>query len=77
MAMFLGDHDLNIILRNAVLTLVNTPGSNLANIVDILTDNNYRNKVVSQLTNQTLKNFWLNEFDRMDANFQNEAVSPF
>ena len=64
------------ILRNAVLTLVNTPGSDLTHIVEILTDKNFRQKVVSQLTNQTLKNFWINEFDRMDPKFQNEAVSP-
>jgi hypothetical protein len=64
------------ILRNAVLTLVNTPESNLSNIVDILTDKNYREKVVSKLTNPTLKNFWNNEFDRMEQRFQNEAVSP-
>jgi len=64
------------ILRNAVLTLVNTPGSDLTHIVEILTNRNYREKVVAGLTNQTLINFWHNEFDRMDPKFQNEAVSP-
>lgn len=64
------------ILRNAVLTLVNTPGSDMTHIVEILTNKNFRHKIVSQLTNQTLKNFWVNEFDRMDPKFQNEAVSP-
>jgi len=64
------------ILRNAVLTLVNTPGSDMTHIVEILTNKNYRNQVVSKLTNPTLINFWHNEFDRMDPKFQNEAVSP-
>jgi len=64
------------ILRNAVLTLVNTPGSDLTHIVEILTNKSFREKCVSQLTNQTLINFWRNEFDRMDPKFQNEAVSP-
>ena len=64
------------ILRNAVLTLVNTPGSNLADIVAILTNKSYRQKVVAQLKNQTLINFWKNEFDRMDDKFQQEAISP-
>jgi hypothetical protein len=64
------------ILRNAVLTLVNTPGSDLTHIVEILTNKNYRDKIVSQLTNPTLKNFWINEFGRMDQKFQNESVSP-
>lgn len=64
------------ILRNAVLTLVNTPGSDMTHIVEILTNKSYREKVVAGLTNQTLKNFWVNEFGRMDQKFQNEAVSP-
>lgn len=64
------------ILRNAVLTLVNTPDSNLTHIVEILTNKNFRDKIVPQLHNPTLKNFWINEFDRMDPKFQNEAVAP-
>ena len=64
------------ILRNAVLTLVNTPGSDLTHIVEILTNKSYREKVVAGLKNPTLVNFWRNEFDRMDDKFQNEAVAP-
>jgi len=64
------------ILRNAVLTLVNTPGSDMTHIVEILTNKTYRDKVVAGLTNQTLINFWHNEFSKMDPKFQNEAVSP-
>ncbi|MFA5894648.1 MAG: type IV secretion system DNA-binding domain-containing protein [Candidatus Shapirobacteria bacterium] len=64
------------ILRNAVLTLVNTPGSDMTHIVEILTHKAYRQKVVSGLQNQTLKNFWINEFDKMDDKFQNEAIAP-
>lgn len=64
------------ILRNAVLTLVNTPNSDLTHIVEILTHKEYRDKVVAQLTNPTLRNFWHNEFDTMDPKFQNEAISP-
>lgn len=64
------------ILRNAVLTLVNTPGSDLTHIVEILTHKEYRDKVVGQLQNPTLKNFWLNEFNKMDDKFQQEAIAP-
>ncbi|MCX6726557.1 MAG: type IV secretion system DNA-binding domain-containing protein [Candidatus Shapirobacteria bacterium] len=64
------------ILRNAVLTLVNTPDSDLTHIVEILTNKNFRDKIVVHLQNQTLKNFWINEFDRMDPKFQNEAIAP-
>lgn len=64
------------ILRNTVLTLVNVPNTDLTHIVEILTNKSYREKVVSQLTNQTLINFWHNEFGKMDPKFQNESVSP-
>lgn len=64
------------ILRNAVLTLVNTPDSNMTHIIEILTNRSYRDKAVAGLTNQTLRNFWINEFDRMDPKFQNEAIAP-
>ncbi|MEK7527905.1 MAG: type IV secretion system DNA-binding domain-containing protein [Patescibacteria group bacterium] len=64
------------ILRNAVLTLVNTPGSDLTHVVEILTHKSYRDKVVGNLQNPTLKNFWLNEFNRMDDKFQQEAIAP-
>ncbi len=64
------------ILRNAVLTLVNTPGSDLTHIVEILTNKAYRDRAVAGLNNPTLVNFWKNEFDRMDDKFQNEAVAP-
>ncbi|HEX8923191.1 MAG TPA: type IV secretion system DNA-binding domain-containing protein [Patescibacteria group bacterium] len=64
------------ILRNAILTLVNTPGSTLVDVVGILTDKNYRERVVSQLDNPTLKNFWINEFNNLDEKFRSESVAP-
>jgi hypothetical protein len=64
------------ILRNTLLTLTHVEGAHLGDIVEILTNQPYRQKIVDQLTEPTLKKFWLNEFDRMDAKFQNEAISP-
>jgi hypothetical protein len=48
----------------------------MTHIVEILTHKAFRQKVVAGLQNQTLKNFWLNEYDRMDDKFQNEAIAP-
>ncbi len=64
------------ILRNAVLTLVNFDGANLTHVVEILTNKDFRQSVVQKIQNPTLKNFWLNEFNQMDAKFQNEAIAP-
>jgi hypothetical protein len=64
------------ILRNTLLTLVNTPDTDMTHIVEILTNKNFRQKVVAGLKNQTLINFWTNEFDKMDPKFQQESISP-
>lgn len=64
------------ILRNTVLTLVNTPGSDLTHVVEILTHRTFRDQVVATLQNQTLKNFWTHEFASMDPKFQSEAIQP-
>jgi len=64
------------ILRNTLLTLVNTPDTNMTHIVEILTNKNFRDKVVANLKNQTLINFWKNEFEKMDPKFQQESISP-
>ncbi len=66
---------LEYILRNAILTLVFTPGSDMTHIVEILTNKVFRAKVVDQLKNQTLKNFWLNEYNVMDEKFRVETIS--
>ncbi len=64
------------ILRNTLLTLVNTPDTNMTHIVEILTNKNFREKVIANLKNQTLINFWKNEFEKMDPKFQQESISP-
>ena len=66
---------LEYILRNAILTLVFTPGSDMTHIVEILTNKTYRASVVDKLQNQTLKNFWINEYNAMDDKFRVETIS--
>lgn len=64
------------ILRNTLLTLTNVDGAHLGDIIKILTDSHYRQKILEKLTDQTLKNFWFNEYEKMAPRFQNEAISP-
>lgn len=64
------------ILRNTLLTLVYVEGSHLGHVVEILTDESFRKKTLSQLKNPTLLNFWKNEFERMDDKLRIEAISP-
>ena len=66
---------LEYILRNAILTLVFTPGSDMTHIVEILTNKAYRATVVDKLQNRTLKNFWINEYNIMDDRTRIEYTS--
>ena len=64
------------ILRNAVLTLLETPGSTLADILKLLDDKSYRQSVVSKLTNPQLRYFWQREFDKYSYPFRQSAIAP-
>lgn len=64
------------ILRNSLLTLLETSQPTLLQIPDILTNKNFRQKIVEKIQDPTLKGFWLNEFERMSDSQRAEAVSP-
>ena len=67
---------LEYILRNALSTLVEFSGATLLDLQRILQDRTFRMSLVSKLTNEQLKNFWLNEFEKYSPYFQQEAISP-
>jgi hypothetical protein len=64
------------ILRNAFLTLAEVPGSTLADVLSLISNQGYRARVVEKLKDQALVNFWRDEFDKMPPNLQKEAVAP-
>lgn len=66
---------LEYILRNALLTLLST-NAKLEDVLRILTDTKYRAKVVENLDDRVLRNFWLSEFNVMPERSRVEAVSP-
>lgn len=67
---------LEYILRNAILTLLHVPQSTLLQVPELLTNENYRARVVEKMGDQVLKNFWLNEFAKMSPQMRSEATSP-
>ncbi len=67
---------LEYILRNVILTLLETPDSTFIDVLTILTNAEYRKKVVSQLKDPVLVNFWNHEFAKMPDKLKAEAVSP-
>ena len=62
------------ILRNTLLTLAQTPQTTLVDIPRILTEKNFRRQVIERLNDPVLKNFWLNEFEKMPDRLMQEAI---
>jgi CxxC-x17-CxxC domain-containing protein len=64
------------ILNNCLMALLETPGSTLLEIMRLLTDKDFRDKIVTNLKDPVVKNFWINEFARYHDKFQVEAIAP-
>lgn len=67
---------LEYILRNVILTLLDTEQGTLLDALRILSDDSYRAKVVLKITDPVLKNFWEQEFEKMSDKLRTEAVMP-
>ncbi len=63
------------ILNNAILALLEYPGSTLLGINKMLSDVEYRQKVVDKVTDPVIKAFWLQEFARYTQRFEVEATA--
>lgn len=66
---------LEYILRNTLLTLL-SQNAKLDDILRMLTDVKYRKRVVDELQDPILKNFWEAEFNTMQEKQRMEAISP-
>ncbi len=67
---------LEYILRNAILAILDYPNSTLLGVVRILSDKNFRKKVVTNIKDPVVKAFWEKEFASYADKFASEAVSP-
>ncbi|MBU0569405.1 ATP-binding protein, partial [Patescibacteria group bacterium] len=64
------------ILRNSFMTLSEIPDSTLADVLRLLADQSYRNKVVGQIKDEALVRFWQDEYEKMPEKLQKEAIAP-
>ncbi len=64
------------LLRNVVYTLLEIPGSTLADIPPLLSDRTHRNGVVSQLQNLVVRDFWFDEFNNYSPAFRAVVTAP-
>ncbi|MDO8462969.1 MAG: type IV secretion system DNA-binding domain-containing protein [bacterium] len=67
---------LEYVLRNAILALMDYPGTTLLGIMRILVDKEYRRKVVAMVHDPVVKSFWVDEYARYPDKFQTEAIAP-
>lgn len=67
---------LEYILRNTLLTLSVIPDTTLEDVLTMLTNPKFRKRVVDQVNDPVLKNFWVNEFEKMPDKLREEAISP-
>ena len=67
---------LEYILRNAILGLLEYPGSTLLGVTRILVDKSYRDRVVEKITDPVVRSFWVDEFSKWDPRVLQEVISP-
>ena len=63
------------ILNNTILALLEYPGSTLLGINRMLSDVDYRKKVVDKVTDPVIKAFWQKEFARYAQRYEVEATA--
>ncbi len=63
------------LLANAILALLEIPGSTLLGINRMFGEKEFRKHIVSQLSDPVIKGFWENEFARYPEQFMREAVA--
>lgn len=64
------------LLRNVVFLLLENSGTTLADVNPLLTNQTYREKLLSQLTNHEVRHFWENEYTGYSPAFRAVVVAP-
>ena len=64
------------ILNNAILALLDTPGTTLLGIPRLLVDKDYRQMIIGNLKDPIVKAFWVHEYEQWREQFRNEAIAP-
>lgn len=61
------------ILTNTLLALLEYPGSTLLGVNRMLAEKDYRNEVVNNITDASVKSFWVDEYGKWDPRYAREA----
>ncbi len=66
---------LEYILRNALLTLLKSEEAKMSDILDLLTNKKFRDKVVEKLEDPILSSFWKYEFNTLTEKQRNDQIA--
>ena len=67
---------LEYILRNALLAMLDQPKADLTDLLRLLPDDEYRKKIIPNIQNAPVKNFWLDEYPKYSPRYRAEAIAP-
>ena len=69
-------HRIEHVLRLSLLALLDYPEAALSGIILLLTDADYRAKVIPHITDEMVRRFFGSEFDEWAAKFDTDAIMP-
>ena len=64
------------VLRYTTLALLDSSNTTVLSILKMLTDKNYRQRIISRIQDSVVKNFWVSEFAAWSEKFDAEAITP-
>lgn len=64
------------LLRNVAFTLLEVPGSTVADIPPLLTDKEFRASLIAQVQNEAVRDFWETEYARYSVAFRAVVTAP-
>lgn len=64
------------LLRNVFFTLLEVQGASLGDIPKLLNDSRFRAAIVPHLSNEAVRRFWQDEYDRYSPKFRAVVVAP-
>lgn len=63
------------ILNNTMLALMETPGTTLLGVNRMYSDKNYRDAIVANVTDPSVRSFWVDEYAKYSEKFATEATA--
>ncbi len=64
------------VLRYTLLALLDSPNTTVLSILKMLSDKNYRQKIVARIKDNVVKSFWVSEFAAWSEKFDADAITP-